>query len=445
MELIITYPKLFFITLTLVLLFFFRKNNKRRVFLVDFSCYKPPKNQQVDRQTFVDKSSKTLCYNKDSLEFMDKMLERSGLGDKTYLSKGLLKEPTDMSAEAAKEEVEMAIFGVIDELLLKTGVQCEDIGMLITVFGGYNIMPSVSSVIVKRYNLRHDIRTYNVTGMGCTAGLVALGLVQNLLKVHDNSCALVVTSESTTANVYKGNDRSKLLANCIFRVGAVALLLSNKPSDVNTSKYELIHTVRSQTSDDDRSYNCIFMEEDVEGHRGVTINKDLLYAAMKTIRLNISTVAPLVLPLSEKFRYLVNLISTKSKVESYSPNFAKSIDHFFPHVGGKPVLDDLQNKLGFSDEQMEASRMTLYRIGNTSSSSIWYEVAYAEAKGRVKKGDALWQIAFGSGFKCNSVIWKAIRSVNRDEMNPWRDEIHEFPVDVSDIEVVPPDLFVASK
>lgn len=194
MELIITYPKLFFITLTLVVLFFFRKNNKRRVFLVDFSCYKPPKNQQVDRQTFVDKSSKALCYNKDSLEFMDKMLERSGLGDKTYLSKGLLKEPTDMSAEAAKEEVEMAIFGVIDELLLKTGVQCEDIGMLITVFGGYNIMPSVSSVIVKRYNLRHDIRTYNVTGMGCTAGLVALGLVQNLLKVIYYKHSIIVLS-----------------------------------------------------------------------------------------------------------------------------------------------------------------------------------------------------------------------------------------------------------
>lgn len=88
-----------------------------------------------------------------------------------------------MSAEAAKEEVEMAIFGVIDELLLKTEVQCNDIDILITVFGVYNIIPSVSSVIVKRYNLRHDIRTYNITGMGCTAGLVALGLVQNLFKV----------------------------------------------------------------------------------------------------------------------------------------------------------------------------------------------------------------------------------------------------------------------
>ncbi|OIT34536.1 PREDICTED: 3-ketoacyl-CoA synthase 20-like [Nicotiana attenuata] len=379
---------------------------------------------------------------------MDRILQRSGLGDKTYISKGLLTEPPDMSREVAQEEVEMGIFGTIDELLLKTRVKCEEIGILVCVSGVFNIMPSLSSVIVKRYRLRDDIRSYNITGMGCSAGLVALGLVQNLFKVHDNSCALVVTTDSTTGSVYEGNDRSKLLSNCIFRVGGVALLLSNKPSDQTTSKYELIRTVRSQTADNDRSYNCIFMEEDKEGYRGITINKDLLYAAIKTIRSNISTVAPLVLPLSEKFRYLMNItvrrIRTGSKVEPYNPDFSKSINHFFPHVGGKPVLDDLQRKLGFSDEQMEASRMTLYRFGNSSSSSIWYEVAYAEAKGRVKKGDALWQIAFGSGFKCSSVIWRATRSIDRNEMNPWRDEIDEFPVDVSEIEAFP-DLFVASK
>lgn len=268
------------------------------------------------------------------------------------------------------------------------------------------------------------------------------------MQVHGNSYALLVTTDSITENVYKGNDRSKLLSNCIFRVGAVALLLSNKPSDRNISKYELIHVVRSQTSNDDRSYNCIFMEEDIEGHRGITINKDLLYAAMKTIRSNISNVAPLVLSISEKFRYLINLIvqrfRMKSNVKPYNPDFSKTVDHFFPHVGGKPVLDDLQKKLGFSDEQMEASRMTLYRFGNTSTCSVWYEVAYAEAKGRVKKGDTLWQIAFGSGFKCSSVIWRATRSINRNEINPWCDEIHEFPVDVSQIEEVR-DLFVASE
>ncbi|KAF3676214.1 putative guanylate-binding protein 4-like [Capsicum annuum] len=263
---------------------------------------------------------------------MDRILQRCGLGDNTYISKGLLKEPTDMSAEAAMEVVERAVFGVIDELLMKTGVQCENISILVTVCGVFNIMPSLSSVIVRRYNLRHEHRTYNIAGMECTAGLVALGLVQNLLKIHGNSYALLVSTDSLTENVYKGNDRSKLLSNCIFRVAGVAFLLSNKLSDQNTSKYEFIRTIRSQTSNNDRSYNYIFMEEDVEGHLGITINKDLLYAAIKTIRLNISIIAPLVLPLSEKFRYFINLIVRRfllrSNVEPYNLYLSKTIDHF---------------------------------------------------------------------------------------------------------------------
>ncbi|KAH0665886.1 hypothetical protein KY285_027092 [Solanum tuberosum] len=118
-------------------------------------------------------------------------------------------------------------------------------------------------------------------------------------------------------------------------------------------------------------------------------------------------------------------------IKPYIPDFKLAFEHFFIHAGGRGVLDEMEKNLDLTEWHMEPSRMTLYRFGNTSSSSLWYELAYSEAKGRIKKGDRAWQIGFGSGFKRHSVVWHALKTINPDmEKNPWTDEIHDFPVNV---------------
>ncbi|XLR61587.1 hypothetical protein S83_012259 [Arachis hypogaea] len=77
---------------------------------------------------------------------------------------------------------------------------------------------------------------------------------------------------------------------------------------------------------------------------------------------------------------------------------------------------------------VEASIMTLHRFGNTSSSSIWYKLAYTEAKGIMRKGNRVWQIVFGRGFKCNRAVWQALRHVKASPKSPWKDCIHRYPV-----------------
>lgn len=253
----------------------------------------------------------------------------------------------------------------------------------------------------------------------------------SIRQVHPNSYALVVSTENLTDNCYQGDNRSMLLVNCVFRIGGAAILLSNRPADRQAAKYELIHTVHTHTASFDRSYSCIFQQEDEQHIRGVSITKQLLEVATHAIQTNFAALGWLILPASEKLRFGLNHLVRcfcGVRVRPYVPNFNKVIDHVLPHVGGRPVLDALQKSLKLSDVQMEPSRMTLYRFGNTSSSSIWYELAYTEAKGRVKSGDQVWQIAFGSGFKCNSAVWRALKKIERDENNPWSDEIDAFPV-----------------
>lgn len=253
--------------------------------------------------------------------------------------------------------------------------------------------------------------------------------------MHPNSYALVVSMESITQNWYCGNTRSMLIPNCLFRMGGAAILLSNKRKDRRRSKYQLVHVVRTHKGADDKSYRCAYQQEDEAGYRGVALSKDLMAVAGESLKANITTLGPLVLPISEQLLFFATLVAKKvfrfHKIKPYIPDFRLAFEHFCIHAGGRAVLDELEKNLELSEWLMEPSRMTLYRFGNTSSSSLWYELAYLEAKGRIKKGDRIWQIGFGSGFKCNSAVWHALRKLDATKVkNPWTSEINNFPVDV---------------
>ncbi|CAL1411232.1 unnamed protein product [Linum trigynum] len=416
----------------------------RKTYLLDFACYRPPGPDllQCTREIFYDKSIAAGTFTDDNVAFQKRILERSGLGQRTYLPEAVMREPINPSMEMARKEAEEVMFGAIDQLLDKTGVRAKDIGILIVNCSLFNPTPSLSAMVVNRYKLRGNVMSYNLGGMGCSAGLISIDLANQLLQVHPNSYALVVSMENITLNWYFGNDRSMLVSNCLFRMGGAAILLSNRSSDRRRSKYQLVHTVRTHKGADDKCYNCVFQREDDTGRVGVSLSKDLMAVAGEALKTNITTLGPLVLPMSEQLLFFATLVARKvfqvKKIKPYIPDFKLAFEHFCIHAGGRAVLDELEKNLDLTEWHMEPSRMTLHRFGNTSSSSLWYELAYSEAKGRIRKGDRTWQIAFGSGFKCNSAVWRALRTVDlaKEKRNPWVDEIDEYPVHVPKVSSV---------
>merc|ERR1739848_787208 len=157
-------------------------------------------------------------------------------------------------------------------------------------------------------------------------------------------------------------------------------LLSNKRKDFWRAKYQLLHVVRTHKGADDAAYNCVFQQEDPDGIVGVKLDKTLMAIAGEALKVNITTLGPLVLR---------KLLSKKMK--AYIPDFKKAFDHFCIHAGGRGVIDALQDNLKLTDELAKPSRKTLFHYGDTSSSSIWYELAWAETEGRVINGDRVWQ------------------------------------------------------
>ncbi|KAI7736923.1 hypothetical protein M8C21_032354 [Ambrosia artemisiifolia] len=406
----------------------------RPVYLVDYSCYRPPDNLKVKFDVFMERSRLHGGFNESALEFQRKILERSGLGEETYLPEALHSIPPVPSMAAARKEAEDVMFGALENLFESTKINPKDIGILVVNCSLFNPTPSLSSMIINKYKLRGNIKTFNLGGMGCSAGVIAVDLAKDMLQVHRNTYAVVVSMENITQNWYFGNKKSMLIPNCLFRVGGAAVLLSNKSADKRRAKYKLLHTVRTHCGADDTAFNCVYQEEDDARKVGVSLSKDLMAIAGSALKANITTLGPLVLPISEQVLFFASLVARRimdSKTKPYIPDFKLAFDHFCIHAGGRAVIDELEKNLQLSDEHVEPSRMTLYRFGNTSSSSIWYELAYTEAKGRMKKGNRVWQIAFGSGFKCNSAVWEAVKTVKPSDNNPWADCIHKFPVKIS--------------
>ena len=93
--------------------------------------------------------------------------------------------------------------------------------------------------------------------------------------------------------------------------GAAAILLSNQSSDRRHSKYQLIRTLRTHKGADDKCYNCVIQKEDMDKQLGISLSKDLLTVAGETLKTHITTLGPLVLPLSEQILFFVNLVGRK--------------------------------------------------------------------------------------------------------------------------------------
>ncbi|KAE9447241.1 hypothetical protein C3L33_20822, partial [Rhododendron williamsianum] len=320
------------------------------VYLVDYCCYRPPDHLQASFHRFMEHSKLTGDFDESSLEFQRKILERSGLGEETCVPAAMHCVPPQPSMAAAREEAETVMFGALDNLFGSTNVKPKDIGILV---------------------------------VNCSAGVISLDLAKDMLQVHRNTYAVVVSTENITQNWYFGNKKSMLIPNCLFRVGGAAVLLSNKPADRGRSKYKLVHVVRTHRGFD--------------GDRGTSVESE--YHDDGPASVADKRAAPF-------FRDACRAEVLNPKMKPYIPDFKLAFEHFCIHAGGRAVIDELEKNLQLSEEHVEASRMTLHRFGNTSSSSIWYELGYTEAKGRMKKGNRVWQIAFGSGFKCNSAVGK---------------------------------------
>eukprot|EP00775_Hariotina_reticulata_P007277 gene7277-7490_t len=102
---------------------------QRPVYLVDYHVHRAPDSWKVTRAQFDAIVSATKDFGEDSLQFMSKVLHRSGLGDETYAPPSIV----------------------------------------ITNSSLFNTTPSLSATIMNHFKMSSKTLNYNLAGMGCSA------------------------------------------------------------------------------------------------------------------------------------------------------------------------------------------------------------------------------------------------------------------------------------
>ncbi|KAI4322184.1 hypothetical protein L6164_021902 [Bauhinia variegata] len=414
----------------------FDQRRDQECYILDYQCYKPSDDRKLDTMFCGQLIKRTKNLGLNEYKFLLKAIVSSGIGEQTYGPRSIFlgreANPTLMDGISEMEEF---FHDSVAKLLNRSGISPSEIDVLVVNVSMLVSIPSLSSRIINHYKMREDIKAYNLTGMGCSASLISLDIIKNIFKSQKNKYALLVTSESLSPNWYSGNDRSMILANCLFRSGGCAILLTNKRSLKHKAMLKLKRLVRTHHGAREESYNCCYQKEDDQGRPGFYLGKTLPKAATRAFVDNLRVIAPKILPMRELLRFMV--VSLFKKLMKSSPpksaiggtksalNFRTGVDHFCLHTGGKAVIDGIGMSLDLCEYDLEPARMTLHRFGNTSASSLWYVLGYMEAKKRLKKSDRVFMISFGAGFKCNSCLWEVVRDLG--DANVWDDCIHDYP------------------
>ncbi|KXZ56245.1 hypothetical protein GPECTOR_1g213 [Gonium pectorale] len=421
-----------------------------KVYLLDFYCYKPPEELVVSmvdvdvawnerrkhegsiftkgNNISAEDAAKADAEAQDIIDFQYRVWQRAGLSDNaTYLPKAIHPKfcgnnpRTDM--DAAAEECRMAVCGAVEGVLKQTGLRATDIDILISTCSIYCPTPSMASMIVNAFKMRKDIEAWHLGGMGCANGVVAVNLAADLLKAHPGKIALFVTNETTTPCFYKGRDKHRLVTNVLFRMGAAASILTNKPSLARKAKYSLEHRVRVHMGASDPAYKCIWYGPDSEGLNGIYLGLDVVKEASKGLTLAMTKIGRYVLNFDQMlawvWNYIQRVVLKKTDVPPYSPSFAECIQHFLIHAGGAKVLDGIGTNLKLTEAHLWPSRAVLRYFGNISSSTTWYTLACIESLRGVRKGDKVLMVGVGSGIKCGVCVWKAQRDIE-DVHEAWR-------------------------
>lgn len=280
----------------------------------------------------------------------------------------------------------------IDACLKDTGAGLSDIRYLCCVTSTGFLTPGLSALLIREIGLAPSCARVDIVGMGCNAGLNALGVTAAWSAAHPGELAILLCTEACSAAYVFDSTMRTAVVNSLFGDGAaaIALISGDQAADLPTP--------------------AAGDAGDAGGPRILSFASHLITDALDAMRYDWDGAAgKFSFFLDPEIPYVVGAHAelVVGRLLSEAGVRRSDISHWLVHSGGKKVIDAVRVNLGLTRHDVRHTVSVLRDYGNLSSGSFLFSYQRLVSEGVTKPGDygVLMTMGPGSTIETALVQW----------------------------------------
>lgn len=238
----------------------------------------------------------------------------------------------------------------LDACLRDAGAGLSDIGLLCCVTSTGFLTPGLSALLIRELGIPPQCGRVDVVGMGCNAGLNALGVTAGWSVAHPGQLAVMLCAEACSAAYVFDSTMRTAVVNSLFGDGAAAIALVAGPGDDGSVPGAAGPRILSFASHiiTDALEAMRYEWDGDQGKFSFFLDPDIPYVVGANAE-----------------RVIDRLLSGAGLRRS-------DISHWLVHSGGKKVIDAVRVNLGLTRHDVRHTTEVLRDYGNLSSASFLF-------------------------------------------------------------------------
>jgi 3,5-dihydroxyphenylacetyl-CoA synthase len=279
----------------------------------------------------------------------------------------------------------------IDTALKNAGAGIEDIGHLCCVTTTGFLTPGLSALLISEMGIAPQCSRVDVVGMGCNAGLNALGVTAAWAAAHPRQLAVLLCAEACSAAYVFDSTMRTAVVNSLFGDGAAAIVLTSDDTGDRLPRAPQGPRILSFASHiiTDAVGAMRYDWDDALGKFSFYLDPDVPYV--------VGAHAELVID---------RLLSGTGLRRS-------DIRHWLVHSGGKKVIDAIRVNLGLTRHDARHTIGVLRDYGNLSSGSFLFSYERLLREHVTEPGDYGVLMTMGPGSTIETALVRWLHGTRR--------------------------------